>query len=91
MATQMQVSLRFSFTPKSVEVLAQWPLRSPLVNLDSLGSPQHTKKMARNYMNGTNCNEIIIAKTLWIQVAAWNALRVQFGGNLYLLRRYLDP
>ena len=24
-------------------------------------------------------------------LAALNALRVQFGGNLYLLRRYLDP
>ena len=24
--------------------------------------------------------------SLWIQVAALNALRVQFGGNLYLLR-----
>ena len=29
--------------------------------------------------------------SLWIQVAALNALRVQFGGNLYLLRSYLDP
>ena len=29
--------------------------------------------------------------SLWIQVAARNALRVQFGGVKYLLRRYLDP
>ena len=29
--------------------------------------------------------------TLWIQVAALNALRVQIWGLKYLLRRYLDP
>ena len=33
----------------------------------------------------------IIDISLWIQVDALNALRVQFGGYLYLLRRYLDP